>query len=158
MTASRDDQSLRLWNYVTGECEFAREFYVRENGLIRHQAKPLITVAIHPSGYQLAVACTDKIEINMIFHDVLRTVNALSVTNAHILKYSRGGHLLFVVDKNGIRAYNSYTLRQVGDLIRRDGTKLTELVLADLDRAFAVVNTMGKVERWTLPDFELIEA
>ena len=64
---------------------------MREQGLVRAQAKPLITVAIHPSGYQLAVACVDKIVINLIFHDVLRAVNTLKMTNCHILKYSRGG-------------------------------------------------------------------
>lgn len=157
ITCSRDDQSIRLWNYLTGECEFASEFYVRENGLIRSQAKPLITVAIHPSGYQLAIACIDKIVVNSIFHDILRAINSLQIANAHILKYSRGGHLLFVVDKNGIRAYNSYTLKPASDIIRRDGLKLTELVFADLDRAFAIVHTNGKVERFLLPCFSLIE-
>ena len=51
VTCSREDQTLRLWNYITGECEYAREFYVRENGVVRGQARPLVTVAIHPSGY-----------------------------------------------------------------------------------------------------------
>ena len=91
VTCSREDQSLRLWNYISGECEFAREYFVREQSVVRAQAKPLITVAIHPSGYQLAVACVDKIVINLIFHDVLRAINTLQMPNAHILKYSRGG-------------------------------------------------------------------
>ena len=51
VTCSEADQSLRLWNYVTGECEFAREYFIREHGTVRPQGKPLVTVAIHPSGY-----------------------------------------------------------------------------------------------------------
>lgn len=51
VTASRDDSTVRLWNYLTGVCELAREYYVVEDAAIRAQAKPLSAVAIHPSGY-----------------------------------------------------------------------------------------------------------
>jgi hypothetical protein len=42
-------------------CELAREYFVLEDNSVRHQAKPLITVAIHPTGYQLAASFIDKI-------------------------------------------------------------------------------------------------
>lgn len=31
VTASRDDSTVRLWNYLTGVCELAREYYVVED-------------------------------------------------------------------------------------------------------------------------------
>ena len=113
---------------------------------------------MHPSGYQIAVSCIDKIVINLIFHDSLRAINTLPIGGAHILKYSRGGHLLLVVDKNGIRAFNAYTMKQVSDTIRRDGTKIVDLTFADLDRAVAVVFTTGKIERWEIPSFTPIKS
>ena len=100
----------------------------------------------------------DKIVINLVFHDVLRAIKSLPIGCAHIVKYSRGGHLLFVVDKNGIRVFNAYSLKEVTPMIRRDGAKITDLVLADLDRAFAVCGTYGKVERWHLPSFQIMDA
>jgi len=51
VTCSQEDQTIRLWNYISGECEFAREYVVKESGLTRADAKPLVTCAIHPSGY-----------------------------------------------------------------------------------------------------------
>lgn len=51
VTCSRDDSTVRLWNYVSGQCELAREYYVLEDSHDRPMAKPLITVAMHPSGY-----------------------------------------------------------------------------------------------------------
>jgi hypothetical protein len=51
VTCSRDDSTVRLWNYITGQCEIAREYYVMEDNLLRAQAKPLAAAAIHPSGY-----------------------------------------------------------------------------------------------------------
>ena len=73
------------------------------------------------------------------------------------MKYSRGGHLIFVVDRNGIRIFNSYTLKASCDIIRRDGTKIIDLKLADMDRGFAVVHSTGKIERWEIPSFKPIE-
>jgi hypothetical protein len=35
VTASRDDSTVRLWNYITGVCELAREYYVVEDAAIR---------------------------------------------------------------------------------------------------------------------------
>lgn len=35
VTASRDDSTVRLWNYLTGMCELAREYYVVEDSAIR---------------------------------------------------------------------------------------------------------------------------
>jgi len=99
----------------------------------------------------------DKIQINLIFHDQLRAINTLPIGNAHIVKYTRGGHILLVVDRNGIRCFNAYTLKPVCDIIRRDGTKIIDLKLADMDRGFAVVHSTGKIERWELPSFKLIE-
>ena len=60
-SCSREDSTIRIWNYYTGMCELAREYFVLEDNSVRHQAKPLITIAMHPSGYQLAISFIDKI-------------------------------------------------------------------------------------------------
>ena len=58
------------------------------------------------------------------------------------------------MDKNGIHCFNSYTLKPSCKPIKREGSKITSLVLADLDRSFAVSYSHGKIERFTLPDFK----
>lgn len=35
ITASKEDSTVRLWNYITGVCELAREYYVLEEVAIR---------------------------------------------------------------------------------------------------------------------------
>ena len=60
-TCSRDDSTIRLWNYMTGQCELAREYFVLEDKAVRPQAKPLISIAMHPSGYVLAASFIDKV-------------------------------------------------------------------------------------------------
>lgn len=56
--------------------------------------KPLITLAFHPSGYYLAVGCIDKLRLFHVLNSELRPYRELGVKNAHIVKFSRGGHLL----------------------------------------------------------------
>ena len=58
------------------------------------------------------------------------------------------------MDKVGIHCFNSYSLKPVCTVIKRDGSKISTLVLADLDRSFAVCFSHGKIERFTLPDFK----
>ena len=65
--------------------------------------------------------------------------------------------MLLVVDRNGIRAFNAYTMKPVCDIIRRDGSKIVDLVFSDLDRSFAIVSTTGKIERFELPSFKQIQ-
>lgn len=56
LTCSKEDCTIRLWNYKTFTCEMAREYFVTEHMQIREAAKPLISVAIHPSGYYMAAS------------------------------------------------------------------------------------------------------
>lgn len=48
----------------------AREFFVLDDVNIREKTpKPLISVAIHPSGYYMAASFIDKIRFYHILHD-----------------------------------------------------------------------------------------
>lgn len=62
-------------------CELAREYYVLEDMAIREAAKPLISVAIHPSGYYLAASFIDKIRLYHILHDELRHYKNIEIKN-----------------------------------------------------------------------------
>ena len=81
VTCSRDDSTVRIWNYMKYECDLAREYYVLEDMAIREAAKPLISVAIHPSGYYLAVSFIDKVRLYHILHDELRHYKNLELKN-----------------------------------------------------------------------------
>lgn len=113
ITASKDDSTVRLWNYQTGMCELAREYYVLEDAAIRAQAKPLVSVAMHPSGYQCAISFVDKILIHHILHDELRVSATVDLRNAYLIKYSTGGQYFFAVERTTVHIYNAYTMQKL---------------------------------------------
>ncbi len=136
-------------------CELAREYYVVEDSAIRAQAKPLSAVAIHPSGYQLAIAFIDKVIIYHIMNDDLKKTNQIELRSVNIVRYSSGGQYLFVIERSNVNIYNAYTLQKI-EQIRVDATKVLSLVFAQMDKAFAVVGQDGYIGRFALPSFKKI--
>lgn len=96
VTASREDSTIRFWNYYTGKCELSRRYFVLEKDQnhqdkLRDQAKPLLSVAMHPSGYYMAAGFMDKVRIMHILHDELREFRTLEIKNCVKMKFSTGG-------------------------------------------------------------------
>jgi len=116
-TCSKEDSTIRLWNYITGQCELAREYYVLEDKAVRNQARPLITIAMHPSGYQLAASFIDKIQIHHILHDGLRKLKSIDLRNCNLIKYSKGGNYFFAVEKSTITVFNAYTFVELHKIV-----------------------------------------
>jgi len=52
-----------------------------EDMAIREAAKPLISVAMHPSGYYMAASFIDKIRMYHILHDELRHYKNIEIKN-----------------------------------------------------------------------------
>lgn len=113
LTCSREDSTIRLWNYETYTCEMARECYVLEDQAIREAAKPLISVAMHPSGYYMAASFIGKIRLHHILHDEFKHYKNIDVRHCKVMKFSQGGHLLACVDGSSIRIFGAYTLEPV---------------------------------------------
>lgn len=100
LTCSKEDSTIRLWNYETYTCEMAREYYILRDKSIREAAEPLISVAMHPSGYYMAASFIDKIRVHHILHDEFKPYKSIDIRYCKILKFSSGGHLLACVDEN----------------------------------------------------------
>ena len=113
LTCSKEDSTIRLWNYKTFTCEMAREYYVMEETTPKEAARPLLSVAIHPSGYYMAASFIDKIRLHHILHDEFKHYQNIDIRYCKQMKFSRGGHLFACVEKNQIHIYNSYTVERI---------------------------------------------
>ena len=91
----------------------AREYYVLEDMSIREAARPLISVAIHPSGYYMAASFIDKVRLYHILHDEFKHYANIDIKFCKVMKFSGGGNLFACADNRNIHFYNSYTLEKV---------------------------------------------
>jgi len=72
VTCSKDDATIRIWNYLNFKCELARKFYVKEDSKGLEATRPITCVAFHPSGYYIAAGFIDRLRFFHILHNTLR--------------------------------------------------------------------------------------
>jgi len=58
---------------------------------LRDQVKPLLSVALHPSGYYMAAGFIDRVIIMHILHEELLEFRTLEIKNCNKMKFSNGG-------------------------------------------------------------------
>eukprot|EP00927_Polykrikos_kofoidii_P065799 TRINITY_DN61515_c0_g1_i1.p1 TRINITY_DN61515_c0_g1~~TRINITY_DN61515_c0_g1_i1.p1 ORF type:complete len:1359 (-),score=254.25 TRINITY_DN61515_c0_g1_i1:218-4294(-) len=96
-SACKKDGSVRIWNYVTRSCEVHRQC----------PGESPTGVAIHPTGYFLAVSYSDKLRL---FHVLLRELKLFRELplqqGGRLLRFSHGGHLLALVQGNIVLVYS----------------------------------------------------
>jgi len=54
VTCSKEDSTIRIWNYKQNTCEQAKIYSAMDDAPLNKNTHPLLTIAIHPSGYYLA--------------------------------------------------------------------------------------------------------
>lgn len=118
---------------------------------IRESAKPLLGVAIHPSGYYLAAAYMDKIRIYHILHDELRHFRNIEVKNCSKMKFSNGGQYFVAVHDEYILIYQSYTLERLHKFPSLS-KNIHEIKFSARDECMAAVTKEGYIYRWVCVD------
>lgn len=92
------NQTIRLWNYKTMECEL----------LFRTLEEPTC-VALHPTGFQLLVGGNERLRLYSVMHDELRLLQELSVKHCVDVKYAHGGQYFACAAGINVIVYTSYT-------------------------------------------------
>ena len=87
-----------------------REYNVLEDMSIKETAKPLISVAIHPSGYYMAASLIDKIRVHHILHDEFKHYKNIEIKYCKLMKFSQGGNYFACIDEYKLHIFNAYTL------------------------------------------------
>ena len=67
ITSSQTDKTIRVWNYLTGHCEYCKIILTEKDDVEKEM--DILSVAIHPNGYYIAVSDREMIRF---FHLCLR--------------------------------------------------------------------------------------
>ena len=114
ITCSKNDKTIRIWNYLTGHCEYCK-IILEERDNNEEKEINILSVAIHPNGYYLAISDIEMIRFFHLCYQELRFYNNDLVgneqnkTNCTILKFSNEGHLLGAVNDKKIFILKSLT-------------------------------------------------
>lgn len=162
VTASREDSTVRFWNYYTGQCELSRRYFVLEKekdagDKLREQAKPLLTLALHPSGYYLAAGFMDKVRIMHVLHDELREFRTLEIKNCNRIKFSNGGQFLALTDQKNIFLYASYTVENLlpnNKPLKSPSQQISQIAFNANDTLMVIISNDGFIYRYDLLSFQ----
>eukprot|EP00746_Dinoflagellata_sp_MGD_P164664 gnl/MRDRNA2_/MRDRNA2_93427_c0_seq1.p1 gnl/MRDRNA2_/MRDRNA2_93427_c0~~gnl/MRDRNA2_/MRDRNA2_93427_c0_seq1.p1 ORF type:complete len:1327 (-),score=290.79 gnl/MRDRNA2_/MRDRNA2_93427_c0_seq1:168-4148(-) len=132
------DCSVRIWNYVTKQCELGRVFVGDEP----------ISVSMHPFGYFLAVGFVDKLRFFHILLDELRLYREFSIRGARLLRFSNGGHFLAAAHGKLILIFATRTLNKVATL-RAHSAQVTAMSFDPNDDSLATVGADGCLYEWS---------
>jgi len=114
ITTSKIDKSIRIWNYLSGHCEYCKIILEEKNNKEESELN-ILSIAIHPNGYYIAISDIEMIRFFHLCYKEIRFYNNDKVgnesnkNNCNILKFSNGGHFLAAVQERKIYVIKSYT-------------------------------------------------
>ncbi|CAK4073129.1 unnamed protein product [Aphanomyces euteiches] len=92
------DKTIRSWNYLLSTYE-----------VVAQLSEELLTMSLHPAGYQIAISFKERVRLYNILQDGLRVLREISMKAANVLQFSHGGHLFACGAGLNISIYRTYT-------------------------------------------------
>ena len=160
VTSSTKDSSVKIWNYITGLSEYCSLIFseeIQENKQILKNFN-ILSLALHPTGYYLALANEEMIWFFFVCYRKLRFYGTEQIkisnsplsnrkrTNCNILKFSNGGHILVAGSlDNYVFIINSYS-REVLDSYQIDiEGNINDIIFSEDDNFIYVICSNGCV-------------
>lgn len=161
ITSSQIDKTIRVWNYLTGHCEYCKIILTEKDSI--EKEIDLLSVAIHPNGFYIAVSDKDMIRFFHLCFKELRYYNndivgnESSKPNCHLLKFSHGGHLLAAVSNKTLYIIKSLS-RETLKEFKTSHTGIIKGVFFDYnDNYVYTIGSEGIIAEYNLFTFKVEE-
>ena len=158
VTASSFDKSIRVWNFLTGHCEYCKVI-LSEKERNHEKEMDILAVAIHPNGYYVAVSDKEMIRFFHLCYKELRyynneiSPNEITHSDCHLLKFSFGGHLLAAVSGRQLFIIRSYTRETLKIFDTPHTSKIESVFFHDQDHYVFTVGSDGMIIEYNLFNF-----
>ena len=119
----------------------------------------ILSVAIHPNGYYIAISDKEMIRFFHLCYKELRFYNNDSTSNeaahseCYLLKFSHGGHLLAAVSGRCLYIIRSYTRETIKTFETLHTSKIERIFFHELDYYIYTVGSDGMVIEYNLFNF-----
>ena len=141
-TLSKVDSTIRVWNYESGECELVKSYAFMKKAEGNNQ-NYLHSIALHPSGFYMAIGYNDKVKIYHLLQSDIREYRVLDIKNCHSMKFSKGGQFLACIDLKDVHIFYSFTLEKVGNKIACPSYQVSNLDFNENDTVLTVCSRDG---------------
>jgi WD40 repeat protein len=159
ITSSQADKTIRVWNYLTGHCEYCKIILTEKDDVEKEM--DILAVAIHPNGYYIAVSDREMIRFFHLCYKELRFYNNDVVgienpkANCHLLKFSHGGHLLAAVSGKTLIIMRAYTRETLKTFRTNHSGQIKNIVFDDTDYYVYTTGNDGMIIEYNLFDFRM---
>ena len=160
ITVSKSDKTIRIWNYLTGHCEYCK-IILEERDNNEEKEINILSVAIHPNGYYLAISDLEMIRFFHLCYKELRFYNNDQVgneqnkSNCYILKFSNGGHLLGAVSDKKIFIIKSLTRETLKKYNLQKNVIISSIYFHTDDNFLYSCDNNGNITQYNLVDFTI---
>ena len=161
ITTSKKDKTVRVWNYLTGHCEYCK-IILEEKDNNNEKEMNILSVAIHPNGYYIAISDIEMIRFFHLCYKELRFYNNDQIgnepnkSNCTVMKFSNGGHLLAAVSDRIIYLIRSYSRETITTLNTPHTNEIIAIYFHTNDNYLYSVGNDGIIIQYNLFDFNYI--
>ncbi len=146
-TCCKTDSTIRIWNYVTMECEMVKCLTLQKTGQAPEPVRPL-SVSFHPSGYLLAGGFESQAIIWHVLLDELRQFCVFPhYKHCTKVRFSHGGQMLAIAQMYSIYrcvfVHDTYTLQKLHTIKVPSNAMLCDIVFSQNDQLIALCCTEG---------------
>ena len=162
ITCSKEDKTIRVWNYLTGHCENCK-IILEEKEDSKEKEMNFLSLAIHPNGYYVAISDSEMIRFFHLCYKELRFFsndqvgNEQSKPNCTILKFSNGGHLLAAVSERKIYVINSFSRETLRIFNTPHKGNIVSIFFHDEDSFVYSCGTDGIIVQYNLFNFDTVK-
>ena len=162
ITTSKKDKTVRVWNYLTGHCEYCK-IILEEKDNNAEKEMEILSVAIHPNGYYIAISDIEMIRFFHLCYKELRFYNNDQIgnepnkANCELLKFSNGGHLLAAVSEKKIYVIRSYSRETLKMFNAPHTGSIIAIFFHNNDHFLYSSGTDGVIVQYNLFDFNFVK-
>ena len=162
ITCSKKDNTIRVWNYLTGHCENCK-IVLEEKEDAKDKDLNILSIAIHPNGYYVAISDSEMLRFFHLCYKELRFYgndqvgNEQSKANCNVIKFSVGGNLLAAASDRKIYIIRSFSRETLKVFNTPHKGKIVNLFFHDEDKFLYSCGSDGFVIQYNLFDFDTMK-
>ena len=162
ITCSKKDNSIRVWNYLTGHCENCK-IVLEEKEDAKDKDLNILSIAIHPNGYYVAISDSEMLRFFHLCYKELRFYgndqvgNEQSKPNCNIIKFSIGGNLLAAASERKIYIIRSFSRETLKIFNTPHKGKIVNIYFHDEDKFLYSCGSDGFIIQYNLFNFDTMK-